>query len=153
MPSKMTYITLIFGALIIVVTGVFVMVFPKTHMIPRIVFAAILLLALIAVFFSWKNNRSTLKFFVRFVDYSTEIVSNNKLLIIYIPLFLGILVVFMLGIGFELKCLWSSTEVEFSKENVFYTFKGQTTLWSVLVFIQAVWGLAWIKEACKYLLT
>lgn len=64
---------------------------------------------------------------------------------------MAVFALFLLILGFELKCLWSSAAISFTSDEAYYQFKpGQTTFWTVLVFIQAVWGLSFIKEACTF---
>ena len=61
------------------------------------------------------------------------------------------MVLFLLGITLELRSLWSSAPVHFNNAFVFWQFNpGSTTFWTVMVFIQTVWGLAFIKEACTF---
>ena len=78
-------------------------------------------------------------------------VDYNLMLCLYIPMFLVILTLFMLIVAFEVKCLWSSAGIYFDQHRIFYQFQpGQTTPWTVLVIIQAIWGLTFIKLACTY---
>jgi hypothetical protein len=68
------------------------------------------------------------------------------MILAYIPIFMAAFVLFLFVIAFELQCLWSSSGISFSSDYLYYQFQaGQTTLWTVIVFIQAIWGLSFIK--------
>ena len=84
--------------------------------------------------------------YAEFMKFATDMISSERKLMVYIPIFLAILTLFLLSVTFELRSLWSSAPVSFNTKQVFYQFQpGSTTPWTVLIFIQTVWGLAFIK--------
>lgn len=150
MPRRMTKYTLGFGCLILVIMAIFVLVFPQSYIAARIIFSLLLIVLVITIFLNWRKNKNKVAVYGEFAHHATEVVSSQKLMVIYIPIFLGILVVFILMILFELERLWSSAPIYFDQNKVYHQFQhGSTTFWSFLVFVQAVWGLSFIKEACK----
>ena len=83
------------------------------------------------------------------MGYATEMVASDRLIMLYVPIFLIALVLFLFGVSLEIRSLWSSSAITFTSSQVFYQFQaGATTIWSTLVFIQTVWGLSFLKEAC-----
>lgn len=62
-PKQTTIYTIGFGALIMLVTLIFVLVFPSSHIYIRIPFALILLLLLITVFLAWRKSKGTIKLY------------------------------------------------------------------------------------------
>jgi hypothetical protein len=64
----------------------------------------------------------------------------------FIPIFLAIFILFVIIIVWELKSLWSSAAISFSPDEVYYEFQsGSTTFLTVLIMIQFIWGLSFIK--------
>lgn len=149
MPRKMTKYTLGFGCLILLIMAIFVLVFPRSYLLARIIFALVIVMLLITIFLNWRKNKNKVAVYGEFASNSAELVSSHKLMIIFVPIFLGILVLFVMIIMFELERLWSSAPVYFDQDSVYYQFKpGSTTIWTFLVVVQTVWGLSFIKEAC-----
>lgn len=51
----------------------------------------------------------------------------------------------------EYRAFWASGEASFNKENLYYEVSGtKVKVLSALLVIQLLWGLSFIKEACKY---
>ena len=68
----------------------------------------------------------------------------------YIPLFLAMSVLFVIIMLFEFKSFWMHGNLNFNAEkNLYWTLSGAGPyLLTVLWFIQGIWGLTFIKEAC-----
>jgi hypothetical protein len=138
--------SLIAGCIIILVTVIFILAFPTTQLAARIIFAVVLLLLLVTVYFTLRGNPASLAIHGNYLKYSTKVITEHKMLLIYIPIFMTVLILFLLLLGFELKSLWSSAAISFTPDDAYYQFQaGQTTFWTMLVFVQAVWGLSFIK--------
>lgn len=147
----MTKYTLGFGCLIICCMVIFILFYPSHYLLARIFFALVLLLLLTTIYLSWKKDNGSLNLYREFTRHSTEMIDQNKLLTLYIPIFLGSLVLFLLVIAFELRSLYSSAPIYFTKSQIYYQFRpSSTTIWTILVTIQAIWGFAFLKEACTY---
>ena len=72
----MTYITVAAGCGVIVLMGLFILVFPSTYIGLRIVFTIILILLLVSIAFGWKNQKNTFKMYSEFMSYATEMFSS-----------------------------------------------------------------------------
>ncbi len=84
------------------------------------------------------------------MSHASDMISKNYCLITYVPIFLVIIVLFLLIIMSEVQYLWSSVDIYFDSNSIFYYFKSSTLIWTTIVFIQIIWGLTWIKEACNH---
>ena len=129
-----------------VLTILFVLIFPSSFLGARILFAILMVILLITIYLGWKNEKGTFRMYEEFMHFGTEMVTADLWRMLYVPIFVVVLVLFLLFVSMELRSLWSSAPIYFSTQYVFYQFTpGGTTFWSVIVFIQAVWGLTFIK--------
>lgn len=63
-----------------------------------------------------------------------------------------ILVLFALIVLYELRSFWSSGAGVFDENSLYYTFDGSTSFKNILLAIQIIWGLSFIKESCTFCL-
>lgn len=110
------------------------------------VLLAIILINVFRGFKSWKM-------YSLFLTYSTKVVYDKKSILLYIPIFWGILFAFIVIIVLEFTAFWSSGSLAFYPENLFYELEGPGPIvYTVLLAIQAIWGFSFIKSACTHLL-
>ena len=150
-PQKIVYAILGAGCVVIVLTVLFVLIFPSSYLLIRILFALLMLLLLVTIVLGWKREKGTFQLYSEFLTYACRMIGEQKILLLYIPLFLLIMALFLFGVAMELRSLWSSSGVSFSQSQVFWQFTGgSTTFWTILVVVQLVWGLAFIKESFNF---
>lgn len=71
---------------------------------------------------------------------------------LYIPLFLVLSAAFLILLVWEFKSFWGGGNLNFDREkSVFWEYEGAgSTILTVLLVIQAIWGFSFLKEACKF---
>jgi len=79
---------------------IFVMAYPNSQLMARIIFSIILIIFLVTIYFTFKSNKESVPIHGSYLKYATNVVSRNKLLFAYIPIFMVIFVLFLLIIGF-----------------------------------------------------
>lgn len=118
------------------------------------IFVAILLLVLffIIVLSSCKNRRCVDMNGV-FLSNASQMLGTSKCLtFLYIPLFILLLVGFIFLVIYEFRSFWAGGDLSFDAESsIFWEFSSVgPIILSVFLAIQVVWGLSFLKEACKY---
>lgn len=62
-PRKMTSYSLIAGCVTIVIMAIFILVFPSSFLLVRILMAIVLLVLLFSIYSGWKNEKGTFRLF------------------------------------------------------------------------------------------
>lgn len=90
--------------------------------------------------------RSSLQLHGIFLKYATKVIQKNKAIVSLIPIFIALLIGLAILIMLELKGFWSAAHIDFDINQLFYDFRdGDTTFFTVLIGVQAIWGLCFIK--------
>lgn len=72
----MSYVVVGSGCVIMVIMIIFILAFPNSYIALRILFAIVLALLLVSIYFGWKNERGTFKMYSEFMCYSTDMVAS-----------------------------------------------------------------------------
>lgn len=146
-PQKMNRGAIFVGLFITLVMMIFVAVYPEGHIGERLLFVLLLLLLFVPTVISILKFRSSEKYYEIYLRHSTLMVlKDNLIVLLYIPIFTAILVLFLVIIILEARSFWSSAPLHFDRNQVYYTLApGATTTWTTIVVIQALWGLSFIK--------
>ena len=145
-PSQMNHLTLVFGLIIMVFAVVFLVFCATAHTLERWLLVIFLAFFFVATLLGVVAMRPSLKFHAIFLSHSTKLISSNWRILWYIPIFMIVLVLFVLMIILEVRSFWSSAAMATSEEELYPSLdSGTTALWTFLVFIQFLWGLCFIK--------
>ena len=83
-----------------------------------------------------------------FLNYATKMICDRCSTLFYIPIFLVILVGFVVILVMEFTAFWTSGEVKFegSDKALYYTINGAGPIvLMIFLIIQGIWGLSFIK--------
>jgi hypothetical protein len=153
-PRMMNKLSVVLGLVFMCVMLLLVVVYPRGNVAVRVVVAVVLLLLVGIVGLGAFRSKACLDMHGVFLYHATQLVKQNIKIIVFVPIFLVVFSLFIVVILWELKSLWSSAPLIFSEEKVYYSFKsGSTTLATVVIFLQFLWGLSFIKESCKFRLS
>ena len=97
---EMTKVVVGTGCVIIVVMILFILIVPSSYILLRIIFAIVLILLLISIYLGWKSEKGTFKMYSEFMCYATDMIASEKLIVVYVPIFIGVMTLFLLGISF-----------------------------------------------------
>lgn len=149
-PAFMNYFTLVLGCIAILISAVCVFLYRTSQHPIKEIIAAVLLCILLIILLTICKNTDSWRMHSIFLSYSTKMISHRCTTLFYIPIFAVILVAFIAMLVLEFTAFWSYGTVTFSKHNVYQEIRSPTGIvLSMVLVVQGVWGLTFIKEACK----
>lgn len=127
-------------------------VYPTSHpaKVPLGILIIILFLVLACNYF---EHRREIEMLGIFMQHSTKVLKDDKCFVFaYILLFWVFTFGFLMLLIWEFKRFWGGGALTFDKDkSVFWEFEGaSSTFLTVLLAIQAYWGLSFLKEACNF---
>ena len=99
MPRRMTKWTIYLGCAIMVLTILFVLIFPSSFLGARVVFAILMVVLLVTIYLGWKNEKGTFRMYEEFMNFGTEMVAADRWRMLYVPIFVIILALFLLFVS------------------------------------------------------
>ena len=96
----MNKLVLLLGCLLIAVMVIFVLAFPNSQLVARIIFSIVILILLLTIYFTFKKNKGSLSIHGAYLKEATNVINRNKMILAYIPIFMGAFVLFLFLIGF-----------------------------------------------------
>lgn len=110
-PTKVIYIGTILGLLMLLASIICVILYKTNHTKAKIVILVILvLLFLFSLLTTWKNPNS-LRMHSIFLKWATVMVKNRILTVLYIPIFMIVLTLFICLLVFEFTGFWTSGHI------------------------------------------
>ena len=78
---------------------------------------------------------------------------DRKLTVVYIPIFLVVLIGFIVMIVMEFSGIWTAGKLKFDPNTqVYHELSGvYSTIMSFFLVVQFIWGLSFIKLACNHI--
>jgi hypothetical protein len=122
----------------------------------KIPIAIILLVAFIIIALGLFRNRNSVRMNGVWMTKATQMLRSAKCgAFLYIPLFIGFLIGFIFLIILEFRAFWTGSSLYFDREkSIFWEFHATApTILCVLLILQSIWGLSFLKEACKLFVT
>lgn len=156
LPKIMHYVSIIFGALAPIGLGVWILLH-RSHYFEglkglRIGLATVLIICGTAMLLCLLMYRRYLRVSAVFLDHSTKFIADRPSSIGYILLFIVFTIGLFIVSAFEFIAVWSFVDPAFAQTRVFFMSRGKVAfVLSIFILIQLYWGLAFLKELCKYL--
>lgn len=150
-PKPMSQAVVYLGFLIVLAVAVLIFLYPTSNTTGQIVVGIILAILAILILATILCHRSSIKICGAFLAESTRFVKDNPCVLVYIPIFILLLAGFLVMMLQEYRSFMTSGTATFDASSSLYylsTGTGQTIL-TVLLVIQFIWGLSFLKEACK----
>lgn len=153
-PKLMNNLAVIAGSVMILACAICIFTYGAGENAFRIVIGCVLIFMLIIIALTFLKNRSSLRIHGIFLNYSTQFLKDRPITLLYIPLFLAFLVSFIIIIVLEFSSFWTTGDLNFSpSEGLFHKPVGVGPIvFTVLLAIQTIWGLVFLKVACNYVL-
>ena len=87
-----------------------------------------------------------------FLEAATKMLKDSKTVVFfYIPLFLAFTFLFGLMLILEFKSLVGGGKLDFNaEESLFWEFEDNNSFLVFLLFLQMIWGVSFLKEACNH---
>ena len=119
----------------------------------KIFVAIVLLILFFLIILSSCKNRRCVDMNGVFLSNASQMLGTSKCLtFFYIPLFIVLLTGFIFLVIYEFRSYWAGGSLHFDADSsIFWEFNsaGPIVL-TVFLAIQVVWGLSFLKEACKF---
>ena len=149
--SFMNNFVIIAGLAMIILMVIFTVLQKNINMTILIIFSIVMVALFVIIMLGAFKSRQCFDLHGIFLKYATKVISNRPSILIYILIFTGIFVLFLMLVALELKSLWSFSSIYYEPESVYYKFtSGSTTFFSLLVGVQVVWGCSFIQLACTH---
>lgn len=111
LPKIMNYLSIILGLIFAFVMLCFVAFYPTDSVGSRIAFSLIFLVLVIIVAIGAFKSKACFNMHGLFLFHATNLIKEKFKLLVFIPIFLGIFVLFVIIIILELRSLWSSAKI------------------------------------------
>ncbi len=152
LPTKMSFVTVGLGAFVLLVTAICVFTYHTTFTSVKVLIGVGLLLFSVFFVFIVLKHYDSMHLFSIYLKWSTRMFLDRKLSILYVPIFFLFFLGFVGIMIWEFTGFWTSGNTEFNPHTQIYheltgTFPAAMTFFMI---VQAIWGLSFIKEACKF---
>lgn len=149
----MDFFTIVAGIVVMAVVAICLIFYSTDYVLSKwLIFIVILFLIIVTVktVFLNRNNWAIHKIFLR---RSTDTVMQRPYLFSYIPIFILLTAIFLFIMVLTFTSYWGTGYSTFDPEkSLFHQIHGAfAKFMTVLWFIQLLWGLAFLKEACIYI--
>lgn len=147
LPKIMNYLVVVVGLVIFVAVIICIFTYGTNYTGFKIALGIVLLILLLLIVCGICKNREAIRVHGIFLSYGTKVFSSKPSTFFYILFFLAILVLFVMLLMLEFTGYWTSGSLNFTPStNIYKDLTGQfPTIMTVLLFIQGIWGLGFIK--------
>lgn len=145
--KMMTKFVPILACVVLLGLGISLFIYPSESPLKIPIAIAIIIMLLVLVC-SYCEHRKDMELFGIFMNHGTKMLGGSKCCtFLYILLFWVCTLGFLALLVFEFKCFWGGGNLTFDKEkSVYWEFEGAgSTILTVLLVIQAYWGLNFLK--------
>lgn len=143
----MNYAAVIVGCLIILATIICVFTYNTTETGVKNFTGIVLVIILVVILLTVCKNRDSWRMHAIFLKYATYVIKARLSTLIFIPIFFVFLVLFAMILVLEFTAFWTTGQIYFdSEKNLYHTTSGfWPTFLTVLLVVQAIWGLTFLK--------
>ena len=155
LPKIMNYAAVFVGCIIIFATIICVFTYNTPQTSLKNLAGVVLIIILIVILLTVCKNRDSWRMHAIFLKYATYMIKSRPGTLAYIPIFFAILVCFVIIVVLEFTAFWTTGTIVFDHtKSLYHTFTGFLPVFlSILLIIQTIWGLTFIKESCTFVLT
>lgn len=108
MPNIISYVSVILGWLVILAATICIFTYSTEAVAFKIVIGCLFAIVLIAILYTTIKNLNSMKIHSIFLSYSTKLFKERPIVFIYIPIFLVLLLCFIVILILEFVAFWSS---------------------------------------------
>ena len=147
-PKKVIPWAIGIGGLFFVILGILVMTVAEGFILIRLIFGFFFIfLGILCCYSLWNSEyRKAIILCGRLIECSTEILNENRKLLIFIPVFIFLLTGLIFLTAFQILGVWSVGELHFDPSYPFYELKGfGSGFLSFLIFVEFFWGMSFLK--------
>ena len=151
LPKIMNYATVAAGIIAILATIICVFLYQTEQQTAKLIIGICLIVVLVIIVLTICKNTDSWKMHAIFLSYATKMIGDRCLTFLYIPIFFVAIVGFVVILVLEFTAYWSNGSLSFDADkSLFYELSGAgKIILTILLIIQGIWGLSFIKEACN----
>lgn len=153
-PRQSIYVIYIMAIILLVVLTILILTYNSNKTTIKLAIGIALLVCLALMVFGIVAYRGTLKVSQAFMKHSAQYCAGNRLTLLYIPIFTFILGAFLIIIVKEYSAFVSVAEPSFdAAASIYYQVNSNAfAITMSLLTVHIIWGLSFIKDACKLLI-
>lgn len=143
----MNFVAVGLGMLVLLITTIAVFTYSTQYIKLKIFIGIVLLLLFIFFGLTIYKHYDSLYLHSIYLKWSTKMLVDRKLTVVYIPIFLVVLIGFIIMIVLEFSGIWTAGKLNFDPTTqVYHELSGvYSTIMSFFLVVQFIWGLSFIK--------
>jgi hypothetical protein len=143
----MNFVAVGLGMLVLLITTIAVFTYSTQYTKMKIFIGIVLLLLFIFFGLTIYKHYDSLSLHSIYLKWSTKMLVDRKLTILYIPIFMLLLVGFIFMIVGEFAGFWSAAHLNFDPHTqIYHELSGvYSSIMSFFLIVQFIWGLSFVK--------